>query len=35
LRLGFRYEGNERDGERMADGRFTDLDIYSKLRTEK
>lgn len=35
LRLGFMYEGNERDGELLSDGRFTDLDIYSKLRTEK
>ncbi len=35
LRLGFKYEGNERDGELMSNGQFTDLDIYSKLRTEK
>ena len=29
------FDELDKTGERMADGRFTDLDIYSKLRTEK
>jgi ribosomal-protein-serine acetyltransferase len=33
-RLGFVMEGTERDGELLAGGGFTDLYIYSKLRSE-
>lgn len=31
LRLGFTYEGTERDGEQLAGGRFADTAVYSKL----
>lgn len=30
-RLGFCFEGIERDGERKADGSFRDIEVYSKL----
>lgn len=33
-RLGFRFEGSERDGELLADGNFTDLEVYSLLKRE-
>lgn len=31
LRMGFKLEGTERDGELLAGGIFTDLEVYSKL----
>lgn len=34
LRLGFRYEGTERDGELLSENRFTDIEVYSKLKTD-
>jgi len=34
-RLGFRFEGIERQGERLSSGFYTDLEIYSKLKHEK
>ena len=34
-RLGFRFEGVERQGERLSSGFYTDLEIYSKLKHEK
>lgn len=33
-RLGFKLEGIERDGELLSSGEYTDLEVYSKLRTE-
>ncbi|TAJ11983.1 N-acetyltransferase [Marinilabiliaceae bacterium JC017] len=33
-RLSFTFEGIERDGELLSDGKFTDLEIYSKLAAE-
>lgn len=33
-RLGFRFEGTERAGERKADGSFFDIEIYSKLKSD-
>lgn len=33
-RLGFLYEGTERDGERKADGSYHDVEVYSLLRPE-
>lgn len=33
-RLGFTFEGIERDGELLADGIFTDLEVYSILKKE-
>jgi len=33
-RLGFKFEGIERDGELLSGGIFTDLAVYSKLRKE-
>ena len=33
-RLGFRLEGIERAGELLTGGYFTDLEVYSKLRTD-
>lgn len=33
-RLGFTLEGIERDGELMADGKYTDLCVYSILKSE-
>ncbi len=33
-RLGFRHEGTERDGELLSGGKFTDIDVYSKLKNE-
>lgn len=34
IRLGFKLEGKERDGELLSNGSFTDIEIYSKLRYE-
>ncbi|MDR0976188.1 MAG: GNAT family N-acetyltransferase [Prevotellaceae bacterium] len=34
-RLGFRFEGIERDGELLVDNKYTDVAVYSKLSTEK
>lgn len=34
-RLGFVHEGTERGGARLANGRHTDLEVYSRLRTDK
>jgi len=34
-RLGFQKEGIERDGELLADGRFTNLEIYSLLKRDR
>lgn len=34
MRLGFSLEGTERSGEKMADGTFADLEIYSLLQSE-
>lgn len=33
-RLNFIFEGVERCGERMADGGYADIEVYSKLRSE-
>lgn len=33
-RLGFKFEGIERDGELLTGGRFTDIEVYSKLKKE-
>lgn len=33
-RLGFTYEGMEREGELLADGKLTDLEVYSVLKRE-
>lgn len=33
-RLGFTLEGIERDGELLSSGQFTDLKVYSKLKSE-
>lgn len=33
--LGFKFEGIERDGEMLTGGVFTDLEIYSKLKSDK
>lgn len=34
IRLGFRHEGTERDGELLSENRFTDIEVYSKLKTD-
>lgn len=34
LRLGFMYEGTERDGELLMENQFTDIEVYSKLKTD-
>lgn len=34
-RLGFKFEGIERDGELLTGNVFTDLEIYSKLKSDK
>ncbi len=34
-RLGFRFEGIERQGELLSGDFFTDLEIYSKLKSDK
>lgn len=33
-RLGFTYEGTERDGELLAGGIYTDIEVYSLLSTD-
>ena len=33
-RLGFRFEGIERDGELLAENEFTDLEVYSRLKAD-
>jgi len=33
-RLGFRFEGIERDGELLTGNRFTDIEVYSLLKNE-
>jgi ribosomal-protein-serine acetyltransferase len=33
-KLGFHFEGVERDGELLTGGRFTDIEVYSKLKNE-
>jgi len=35
IRLGFRFEGIERAGELFPDGRFLDLEVYSRLKNEQ
>lgn len=35
IRLGFRFEGIERAGELFPDGRFVDLEVYSRLKDEQ
>ena len=34
-RLGFVYEGLERNGELLSDGKYVDLETYSKLKSEQ
>lgn len=34
-RLGFKFEGIERSGELLTGGIFTDIEVYSKLKTDK
>ena len=34
LRLGFQYEGTEREGQLLASGKYTDLNVYSLLKTD-
>lgn len=34
LRLGFKYEGIERHGELLTGNIFTDIEVYSKLKSE-
>ena len=34
-KLGFKLEGIERQGELLSDGNYTDLAIYSKLKSDK
>jgi len=33
-RLGFHFEGIERDGELLTGGKFTDIEVYSKLKRD-
>ena len=33
-RLGFTYEGTERDGELLAGGIYTDIEVYSLLKRD-
>lgn len=33
-KIGFRFEGIERDGELLSDGHFTDLEVYSLLQKD-
>lgn len=35
IRLGFRFEGIERAGELFPDGKFVDLEVYSKLKEDQ
>ncbi len=34
-RLGFQFEGIERDGELLTENSYTDLKVYSKLKSDK
>ncbi len=34
IRLGFEFEGIERDGELLSDNLFTDIEVYSLLRSD-
>lgn len=34
IRLGFEFEGIERDGELLSNGIFTDIEVYSLLRSD-
>jgi ribosomal-protein-serine acetyltransferase len=34
LRLGFKYEGSERDGELLTGNKYTDIEVYSKLKND-
>ncbi|MDA3868210.1 MAG: GNAT family protein [Salinivirgaceae bacterium] len=34
MRLGFTFEGIERDGELLSGNRFVDLEVYSKLKAD-
>jgi ribosomal-protein-serine acetyltransferase len=34
LRLGFMYEGTERDGELLIGNKYTDIEVYSKLKND-
>ena len=34
-KLGFKFEGIERDGELLTGGVYTDLEVYSKLKKDK
>jgi len=35
IRLGFEFEGIERDGELLSDNLFTDIEVYSLLRSDR
>lgn len=34
MRLGFKYEGTERDGELLTGNKYTDIEVYSKLKND-
>lgn len=34
IKLGFKLEGVEREGEKSADGLFNDLEVYSLLKND-
>jgi ribosomal-protein-serine acetyltransferase len=34
LKLGFKYEGSERDGELLTGNKYTDIEVYSKLKND-
>lgn len=34
IRLGYTFEGIEHGGELLSDGKFTDLEVYSKLKNQ-
>jgi len=33
-RLGFKFEGIERDGELLVDNQFTDIEVYSLIKKD-
>ena len=33
-KLGFKFEGIERDGELLSENIYTDLEVYSKLKSD-
>ncbi|MFO8236199.1 MAG: GNAT family protein, partial [Bacteroidales bacterium] len=35
MRLGFKFEGIERQGELLTGNMYTDLEVYSKLKCDK